>query len=315
MKSGEGVQLECSPEEAWQFHKTRMQNDADFSTYELPEKFPDDPSEIYELLCDTEERLFPQGNYREGSAKLEDELLIVGDINGVILTAEHASEHWRLRENGQRTALEGEEGTGALCAVVGKKTQSMALIAVGRQTADANNDAEHYFKNVIGDVISQSYSEAHISLHGMVRARAQIIDDKRGFAVVVGIGNDPSDKTRTFAEDYLVNIGKELDLRVGVNQELLLFNKQDQKPRLNKDGTLQTAIFKGSGNTTRAFSEQLARRIGKGDSFTAVQLELSDVLRYAPEGLHEFPNQRDREIGAYLGYLFVRLAAESVPRV
>ncbi|MBI2285399.1 hypothetical protein HYU82_01065 [Candidatus Saccharibacteria bacterium] len=311
----EGVELTCSPEEAWQYHVSRQVKDADFSTYRLPE-FTEDPSEVYEFLRRAEQQLILNEDYQLGSAIVNNQLAVLRGESGVLLTAEHATFHRRKRPDGTVYDKQPDTGTAALSMAVADKTNSDAIVAVGRQTGDPNYDPEHPFKKEVESIVARPVSQAHLALHGLMRARASNIDDKRGFAVLIGIGDNPSDATRTLAYDYLTAIGKDYDLAVGINQQHLRFDNNAKAPRLSPDGRIMTAIYMGTRNTTRAFSERISVSDHREKGFAALQVELSDVLRVHPDrpvgSPIEFPSQRDREIGAYLGYMFILRAVGSV---
>ncbi len=164
--------------------------------------------------------------------------------------------------------------------------------------------------------MSTSVDKAHLAIHGLEHGYGRCPKDQRGRSVQLGIGDNPSDASRTLAHDYLTGIGKDLDLIVGVNDPHLRF--KNGRPVLSDDGQrILTGNYKGSGNTTRTYAQAKAEELGQGDTFAPVQIELSRVLRIPdpnPEK-HPFPTQRDRELGAYLGFLFVRLATESARRL
>lgn len=313
MSVPEGVMLDCLPEEAEQFRMGRQEADAAVSTYQLPE-LPDDPSVIYEYLRVQERQCIPKDDYEAGSARKDDDLLIIRGNSGVLLTAEHATVQRRRQPDGTVAAKEEDSGTAAL-VVNALETFSDGIVAIGRQTGDANHDEHHPTKDHITKIIIQAEDMSHLSLHGMKRAHTSRPRDPRGFSAQLGLGNKPSEATLAL-KDLLVETGKQYDLRIGVNAPHIRFGSKTGKILLNEDGSIKTITFAAAGpNTTRAHSQAVAESLGRNDSFAAIQIELSDVLRSHPEALISFPSQRDRELGAYLGYLFIRGAVESAARL
>ena len=312
MSECETVELTCSPEEVWRHYETRQKLDADFSGYKLPARLPDDPSMIFERIKATEEWLIPRGDYSNGSATVANHILPIAGSSGVLLTAEHATDHIRSRADGTIFKKDADAGTGALAAMVGAETQSDALIAIGRQTSDANRDNEHLLKKMMHEVISRDVIEADISIHGMGRAIHIEPKARRGIPIMLGVGYEPSDATSTFVYDHLVKIGSDYDLDVRVNQPFIAFDFKAKRPLLNEDGTVKTKIFAAPAHTTRGYAQSVAKELGKNDSFVAVQIELSSVLRHLRDEKVVWPTHRDRVMGAYLGYLFVKAAVESV---
>ncbi len=164
----------------------------------------------------------------------------------------------------------------------------------------------------ITGIIALPVSRAHLSIHGMVRAHASGIRDNRGFSVMLGIGYKPTNATMTL-KDAMYETGQDLGLRVGVNRPHMRFDIRNKKPVMADEFNIATAVYSAPKRATRGWAESEAERLGKGDSFAAIQVEMSDVLRVHPweEDLFKFPTRRDREIGAYLGYHFMLAAARS----
>lgn len=310
MTFNESMPLGCTAEEAWQLQLDRESYDATVTSYAsglMDSKI--DISAIYGRLLGAEERLVPNYDYLNGGAKIDDEILVLHGLSRVLLTAEHATMQRR-----NFATKEADMGTGALGEMVAQDTNSTAIIAVGRQTGDANYDAEHSLKKAMSEIIQLPENQAHLALHMLDRGRASHPQDKRGYSIMLGIGKKPSEATLAL-KNYLLGAGSDLDLRVGVNDPHINFDG-NHKLKLNEDGTVRTVTFAGAGpNTTRTHSENLAKQLSKNDSFAAIQLEINEVLLVRQNDEVAFPSQSDREIGAYLGYLFVRTAAESVARL
>jgi hypothetical protein len=312
MHRAEAVVLDCTLEEAWQSREARAINDANFqNTYELP-VFELDPNEVYERLNNLERTIIPNGDYDEGTATIKDDILVVSGTNGVLLTAEHATNHFRIKENGVWDKKLHEGGIAAIGKSVANDTHNDALIAIGRQTGDANRDESHILKEKMAEVISLPISKAHLSLHGMSRAHASSIRDKHGFSVLLGLGSKPSDATMTL-KDAMCATGQDLGLRIGVNKPHLKFDLKNRAPILIDGTNIMTQVYSAPDRTTRGWAQMVASKLDKDQSFAAIQVEISDVLRVHPweEDVITFPSKRDRAIGAYLGYHFVLLAAKS----
>lgn len=313
MSLTEGVPLgSYTTDEVWHFHELRAANDADFQNrYKLPD-FSQDPADVYERLNDLEKGLVPVGDYFEGSATKDDDILPILGVNGTLLTAEHATVHVRVKEDGARSRKLHEGGTGALAIAIALDTDSFGLIPKGRQTGDANKDKSHPIKEKISEIVAFPISHTHLPFHGMIRAHALEIEARRGFSAQLGIGNNPSEATLAL-KDVMEENGKNLGLNVKTNKRHIKINIKEQRPVLLDDHTLATQLYSAPKLATRGYSESEARRLGKGDSFAAIQVELSDVLRVHPweEAKVRFPTQRDREIGAYLGYHFLLAAVNS----
>jgi hypothetical protein len=304
-----GIELSGSIGEAWAQHEYRLNNDPDFSGHKFAGTAP---NSTFERLSEIERVLIPD-TYITGSARQENEILTIGGTKGVLLTAEHATKQRRLNQStGARDIKGADSGTGALCQAVAQDTANFGLIAVGRQTGDANWDESHPFKDAMREIIVRKNTVSHLALHGISRAHAACFDDEKGFAVMLGIGEDPSEATQTLVYDYLVPLAKDCDLRLGVNQPFIKFNPDNRSPLFNADGTVAREVFIGPEYTTRGFSQAEARKLGKDAVFSAVQIELSSTIRPRRILVEQFPTLRDAEIGTHLGYTFVRKAAESV---
>lgn len=309
------VIFNCSREDARDCRLLRRINDGNFSLYPgIVTVNPDIASQTLNILWDTEETLVPSRDYVRGSAAHDNHILPVSGGDRVLITAEHATQQIRTRADGTKFEKEEDEGTGALAYVVATQTKSSALIAIGRQTGDPNNDAEHTFKEEIEKVTALSVNEAFFSVHGIGRAIAADAQSPVGYSVFLGYGDTPSDASRTLAHDYLEPASNEMGLIIGTNQRFISFNAETNYPlRKKADKSLVTSVFKASGNTTRAYAEAVARNHGKED-YVALQIELSAVLRCLQDE-SIWSTQEDRELGAWLGYQFLKIAVESVEKL
>ena len=312
MSQPEVVPLDCDVAEVWRLREIRAENDADFQNgYKLP-RFSLDPAEVYEFLAEAEREIIPAGDYDNGSAQKPDDILAIEGTSGVLLTTEHATSHFRVKDSGQFDKKLHEGGTAALGKTVAQGTNSYGLIPIGRQTGDANRDLQHPLREKMTEVIALAVSRAHLSIHGMARAHASGIRDNRGFSVMLGIGHKPTEATMAL-KDAMYEAGQDLGLRIGVNKPHMRLDIRNKKPVMADEFNIATAVYSAPKRATRGWAESEAERLGKSDSFAAIQVEMSDVLRVHPweEDSVRFPTQRDREIGAYLGYHFMLAAARS----
>ncbi len=313
--SSQEVTFNCSREDARAYRLSRKTNDGNFSLYPgIITVNPDSASHTHKNLWETEETLVPSRDYVRGSAAHDNHILPISGGDRVLITAEHATQQIRTRADGSKFEKEEDEGTGALAYVVATQTKSSALIAIGRQTGDPNNDAEHTFKEEIEKITALPVNEAFLSVHGISRAIASDAQSPIGYSVFLGYGDTPSDASRTLAHDYLEPAAKDMGLTIGTNQRFISFNAETNYPlRKIVDKSLVTRVFKASGNTSRAYAESVARNHGKED-YVALQIELSAVLRCLQDE-SIWSTQEDRELGAWLGYQFLKTAVESVEKL
>ncbi len=301
-------------------HEQRKANAADFSTYHLPELPESEADIVFQRIREAEQKhaapRFLVEDYDDGVAQSEDELLVVDGLARVILTAEHATRQMRTRDNVTKTK-EPDYGTAGLGTILQEDTDEALIIALGRQTGDANDDPEHPLKDQLGRLVYLPSSHAHLSLHQSGRTQVEKLTDQKSFGVMVGIGNDPTPETLENAEK-MVEIGKKYDVRVGINQPFIKMEpKAPVRPIFKEDGILKTVTFAAANpNTTRAFSQQKAADLNK--PFSALQAELSNVLLHAPLDWKNNPGEKSQRMGVYLGYLigkeFVELLATAEGR-
>lgn len=302
-----------SDEQAWDYRTERLRSDPKVSSYpQLEGKTgPDteyDPrvvKETFDRLLAAEDEIAPGSNYEEGSALSPDGVLRIDGNNQVLLTAEHATIQQR---NGE--PKEADMGTGGLARVVATDTNSTALIANGRQTSDANYVSPHPFKSEMADVLRDPENRSHFGLHMLDRGRASEPEQTRGYSILLGIGDDPSEATLE-VKDQLLGIASDFDLKIGVNAPHIVIAQKQL--RRNPDGSLKTVTFKGAGaNTTRTFSQELARELGKDEIFAAIQIEINEVLVARQNDDPGFPSDYEQYLGGYLGYMFVRKAVGTI---
>lgn len=303
-----------SDAEAWRLQLEREHSDAAVSIY-APKLAGPNPAitEIYKRILEAEEEIAPDGDYEVGSAKVDDDLLIMHGLCQVLLTAEHATIQKRQLTD-RLWVKDADMGIGGLAKVVAEVTQSAAIVAIGRQTGDANFDPEHPLKTAMKEVIEHPQNRAHLSLHMLDRGRVVHPHEVQGDYIQLGIGNKPSEATLEL-KDRLVEIAGDLELKIGVNAPHINFDNEHRLVR-DEEGEVKTITFDGTGKgTTRTFSAKLAKKLGKRDDFAAVQIEINEVLLVKQNDEVAFPTQADRKLGTYLGYEFVKRAAQGVARL
>lgn len=283
--------------------ETLKQFSGDIARYSLPQLPDDESAEIYERIGDHEVAIAtPDGTvegYRLGSAAVADEILAVS-AGRALLTAEHATDHFDKEGNRK----DADWGTAGLGMVLHEDTNASLLVARGRQTGNANSDPEHVLKEQMRTFIVDERPLIVAGLHGMTRGKFADLTDETAFDVLLGVGNNPSEASLE-AADRLKDYGKDLGLRVGVNQPFVMF--RNGAPVRSEDGGVKMNNFKAAGaNTTRAFAQQVSEDSGLDP--VLMQMELSSLLRFQPRG-HEL-DPRSRVMGVYLGYLMSKRMIE-----
>lgn len=260
--------------------------------------------------------------YTAGSAEAPDEMLISQGRSSVLVTAEHATHHMRVRANGERTQKQADYGTGALGMVTAHTTGAWLVAPLGRQTHDANHDLEHPLKEEMRDIMAGPQPVyAHLSIHGMGFNRVQAASDELPFGVILGIGDadKASEATRHLAA-RIVQIGGELGLRIGVNAPMVRFQAGGYIVRQTTSGSPpvvvpETIAFAATHpGTSRAYTQQTAEELGIKD-FGAVQMELSGLLRYMPWDYNNNPGIAQQLWGTYLGQVFVARCVEAAQEI
>ncbi len=288
-------------------HEMRLSASADIANYDLPEVPEIKAAEIYERIIEEEKRLvapnLSKDDYLIGTAHKADTIYSAVTYGSVLLTAEHATDHFRINGSGQRERKIADWGTAGLGAVAARDIDASFMTMQGRQTADANNDLDHPFKEALREVILLEDPLVVAGLHGVRSGKFEDFTDTRGFDILIGIGKSPNETSVVTAEKvkkYAENLG----LRAGINQ---LFIKTEPsmnlKPVHKEDGSLAYNRFAAAtAGTTRAFAAKTADELGK--DIATLQLEFSELLRIMPQE-YEVKDLRTRQMGAYLGYLVV----------
>lgn len=234
--------------------------------------------EITERIEDAERAFSPaatEEGYKEGSAVTEDELRITKGALPALLTAEHATEHIR---KGQ--PKEADWGTGGLVSVLATDHGTFAIVPLGRQTSDANSEAEHQIKEEAGLIIVQKGARLALTIHGITATKyitPEQLETGRNSDIAIGIGGNPTEESQEFAE-WLQSEARDLDLKADINPWYMSILKGQPK---TKDGLpLRTSFRAAKETTTRSSMQQQATESGL--VLPIAQIELASPLRVQP---------------------------------
>lgn len=245
------------------------------SLVQLPET---KAQEITERIEHAEKAFSPtatEEGYRVGSATAENELQIIEGGQPTLLTAEHATEHIRSGE-----PKEADWGTGGLVSVLATDHGTFAIVPLGRQTGDANYEAEHEIKEEAGLVIVQKGIKLALSIHGIGSNKfitpAQL-ESGQSSDVAIGIGDEPTEESQEFAE-WLRDEARNLELKVDINPWYMSLSNGQPK---TKDGVpLRTSFRAAKPYTTRGHMQTRASESGL--ILPIAQIELAASLRVQP---------------------------------
>lgn len=260
--------------------------------------------------------------YTDGSAESADEMLISQGSSSVLVTAEHATHHMRVRSDGERAQRQADYGTGALGMATARTTGAWLVAPLGRQTHDANYDLEHPLKGEMRNImVGPQPVRAHLSIHGMGFNRVQAASDELPFGAILGIGDadKASEATRHLAA-RIVQIGDELGLRIGVNAPMVRFQAGGYIVRQTTSGSPPVVVpemiaFAATHpGTSRAYTQQAAEELGIKD-FGAIQMELSGLLRLMPWDYNKNPGIAAQIWGTFLGRVFVARCVEAAEEI
>jgi hypothetical protein len=287
-------------------HKQRVQ-DAQQGVY-LPELGVDTLTltELRTRLIYHETRLASptliRDGYDIGTATVDDEIGVRLGQAGIVLTTEHATTHYRKdAKTGVRTKKAFESGTAAVAALLAEEFSATHITMLGRQTGDANHDPQHPFKRLVGQLLTSS-EEKHtlISVHGLVSGQVAKLDDERGYDVIVGVGEEPSNETAQLG-NRIVTTAQSMGLHAGINTPLLKIISRDNKHyvRVDDEGSFSPISFAASSpRTVRSTAEAISKRTGQ--TIGCVQIELAGTLRLLHVDAER--NERVKLLGAYMGY-------------
>ncbi|HWB39431.1 MAG TPA: hypothetical protein VG604_04325 [Candidatus Saccharimonadales bacterium] len=225
-----------------------------------------------EMLVSPSRRLH---SYKVGTAHRADQPYLRLGSTGLVISTEHGTYHYRTM-SGERQAKDPETGIAGLGELVAERLHGSHLTILGQQSGDANHDADHEFKRLALDVVRAVQAPVYVSLHGMSPNYASGFDDERSYDVIVGIGNNPSERTQNAAE-RVVSTAESLGLRGGINVPFLKISDRDgeYRVRTHDDGRIYPITFAAAASRTMRSSieSQVATPLA------AIQIELSSNLR------------------------------------
>jgi hypothetical protein len=299
-------------DEVWRRHVQRGEADLAVSGY-ANLAYDESVSETYARLLAAEESIAPGEDYVCGSATYEDEVLAVKGLGSVLLTAEHATDQKRKKDMWKPKLVKAADyGTGGLTKVVAEDTGNPALIAIGRQSGDANHGKRSVLREAMTSVIETPANRAHFSIHMIDRGRATYPRDKRAYSVVLGVGDNPTEATLALAEEAQ-SIGVSLGLKTRDNATHLKFDKSDRLE--TRKGKPKRGAFRAAGNhTTRTHSQIIAERLGKED-YISMHFEINEALLVSQGNRLPYPTSTDRELGPTVGHLFMKLVIDAAGRI
>lgn len=288
-----------------------LAQEVDFSTYELPELNLAERDRVYERITEAEQRLATADGsargYDQGSATVDNELLVLHGVSSVLLTAEHATTHHRIqkdRNKERRRRMRADYGVAGLSWAVCEDTGSSLILPTGRQLGDADSDFKHPLKNIIQPFLASPSMRAHLSIQDMNIGRVSTIQDTRSYNVLIGIGRSATTETKDFAK-AAVDIAGKYGLRAGVNESVVLFEPHSAQPKRSKDGSVATVRYNAHGpGKMREFSQQFCKELGK--PLIAAEIDFSSSLRLLPKEVKNNPGEVSQRTGTYLAYLFLR---------
>jgi hypothetical protein len=311
-------------------HYTRRAAAADFASYALPQIPDKDRDEIYERIVEAERWLVaPQQkelDYAVGTATTADELYRVYGSH-ILLTAEHATDHYRPDTDGVMKRKQADYGTAGLSTVLQEDVGTSLIVPRGRQTGDANySDGGHPIKRAIAEHIDMGV-DTHLSIHSMGRSYADSLIADRSYQIALGVGGKIVSSNFTAADvvrglsdstqhavEVLQRAAAEYDLKSGVNQPFVKLLFKNSKPvgiQRHSDGSLKPiTLSAGNSRTTRSFVQASAEAAGK--DVATIQVELADVLTLLPLDYRLHTGEASQKMGVYLGYRFLKDALQEL---
>ncbi len=283
----------------------------------LPQMPDAEATAIYERVLEAEERVIGSArrlaDYGEGTADQDDAFLVAG--NGpALLEAQHATDPVR-KATGRREAA--DHGTGGLGIVLAEDGAGRIIVPNGRQTGNANVDANHPVKQWLLEQLETNVFDRFFSVHGMRPGKVTHLEDLSEIHAVVGLGLDPSVADFERAERLVQRAKDELGLRLVIGNVIPHLNFKedpdwdgvsfrDWSDDLERDkhgalGTTRVAAM--MPNSTVTFMRQHAW-------LPSSQLEISRSLRLMPKDAYRRRDPKAEAYGVFLGYQVCRLALE-----
>ena len=297
------VSLAFAVDEAYQSRQLYMQNLSCISVYtaELPDREVDD---VYNRILDHERSIASNHrveDYGDGSARYDDELVIVESDGPIVISADHATAPVR-----KLTGLRGnaDHGTAGIALLMREEGQGSVVLPRGRQTGNVNITPEHPAKNAIKAQIDLG-KQAFLSVHGMVPGRFEHQLDPKEVHAMIGLGLNPNEQSIEAAHELSRQMRQAYGLRAEVANWKSFYSNTPDSSRLKRrdDGSIlkSTLAAFGEGTTTN-----YVRGLEQGDFLPAMQIELSRTLRLLPEGVDLVDPRRgiqEVKMGVYLGFL------------
>lgn len=291
-------------------HYGRLAKAKDIDSYAFPKLARSSVPAVYEQIEEGERQLvaprLSKRDYDLGTATRENEVAIFEGERPVLITAEHATAHYRPDADWVLRRKKPDVGTAGLGYALHKSTGVHFMTMRGRQDGDANYQEEHVFKDAMARLIVEREITQVISIHGMKAGKFNDFIDERAYDVLLGIGPNPDPASITAAE-HIEEIAERFDLRIATNEWFVKVADDDPLTvELNPDGTVVFDGFHAPPYTTRAFAQTVAEE--NGLKIAAIQVELSDLFRLLPSDVRRA--RRKRLIGTYVGYRLLQRAIE-----
>jgi hypothetical protein len=293
-----------------EFHYERLAKAKDIDSYAFPKLARSRIAAVYERIAQGERELvaprLSKRDYDLGTATWDNELAIFEGERPVLITAEHATAHYRPDDDWVRRRKAPDVGTAGLGYALHRSTGAYFMTMRGRQYGDANYEEEHVFKDAMARLIVERGITQVISVHGMKAGKFNDFTDERAYDVLLGIGPNPHPASIRAAM-RIEDIAGRFDLRIATNEWFVKVADDDPLTlEVKPDGTVVFNGFHAPSYTTRACAQRVAEE--NGLELAAVQVELSDLFRLLPSDVRRA--RRKRLIGAYVGYRLLQRAIE-----
>ncbi|HSX34583.1 MAG TPA: hypothetical protein VLF62_02980, partial [Candidatus Saccharimonadales bacterium] len=160
----------------------------------LPQLPDTEVDEIYERIVAAEAQIVGAGRtlatYDEGTAQVDDELLVATFPGAVLLEAQHATDPVR-KSDGLRGGA--DHGTGGLGLVLAQDVGGRIIIPRGRQMGNANVSPEHPVKDALLQSAAGGAYERFFSVHGCAPSKVTGPLDEVEVHAIIGLGLNPGE--------------------------------------------------------------------------------------------------------------------------
>lgn len=292
-------------------HYERLAKAKDIDSYDFPKLARSQIPEVNEQIEQAERDLvaprLSKHDYDLGTATKDNDVAIFYGERPVLLTAEHATAHYRPDDSSVLHRKAPDVGTAGLGYALHVSTAAHFMTMRGRQHGDANFQEQHVFKDAMAELIVARGITQVISIHGMKTGKFNNFVDERAYDVLLGIGPHAQPQS-VRAAARIEAIAARFDLRIATNEWFVKVADDDPLTlEVNPDGTIAFNGFHAPDYTTRACAQRVAEE--NGIELAAVQVELSDLFRLLPSDVRRA--KRKRLIGTYIGYRLLQRAIES----